>query len=149
MANQIYVLVNGQQQGPYTLEQVKAMNIAPDTQVWAQGMETWMAAEAAPVTAQLFGQAAPVSEPPAACPNNNLVWAIVTMLCCCQPLGVVALVNALQVGSKYAAGDYEGAVKCADNAKKWSYFAIGGGVLVVILYSIYMFIMIKTGAFEH
>lgn len=39
-----YIAVNNQHQGPYTVEELKTMNIAPDTYVWCEGMPDWVKA---------------------------------------------------------------------------------------------------------
>lgn len=53
-------------------------------------------------------------------PPNYLVWAILSTLFCCLPFGVVSIVFAAQVDSKYNAGNYDGAVEASNNAKKWA-----------------------------
>ncbi|MFT4848454.1 MAG: hypothetical protein ACI83B_000985, partial [Sediminicola sp.] len=52
-------------------------------------------------------------------PDNNLVWAIVSTVLCCWPLGVVSIIKSAKVNTLWAQGDYEGAQKSADDAKKW------------------------------
>jgi Interferon-induced transmembrane protein len=69
---------------------------------------------------------------------NHLVWAIVSTLCCCWPMGIVAIVYAAQVDSKLAGGDYEGAVASSNNAKLWSWISFGGAALLGILYIMLM-----------
>lgn len=74
------------------------------------------------------------SRPPK--PNNWLVWAILTTLCCCLPFGIVGIVYATQVDSHYNAGRYMEALSAAKNAKMWTLIGIACGVaweLVVIL----------------
>ena len=58
-------------------------------------------------------------------PPNHLVWAILTTLFCCLPGGIVAIVYAAQVDSKFAAGDLAGAHQSSDNAKLWSMISAG------------------------
>jgi Interferon-induced transmembrane protein len=65
---------------------------------------------------------------------NHLVWAIASTICCCWPMGIVAIVYAAQVDSKLAAGDYEGAVASSNNAKLWSWISFGGAALIGVLY---------------
>ena len=38
---QYYIIRNDQQAGPYTLEELAAMEITPDTMVWSEGMTDW------------------------------------------------------------------------------------------------------------
>jgi len=53
-------------------------------------------------------------------PQNYLVVAILTTLFCCLPFGVVSIVYAAQVDSKYNSGDYAGSVASSESAKKWA-----------------------------
>ena len=39
-------------------------------------------------------------------PDNNLVLAIFSTVCCCLPLGIVAIIKACSVNTLYAAGNY-------------------------------------------
>ena len=50
---------------------------------------------------------------------NYLVQSILVTLCCCLPFGIVAIVSAAKVNGLLASGDYEGAVKASEDAKKW------------------------------
>ena len=61
---------------------------------------------------------------------NNLVWAILSTLLCCLPLGIVSIVYATQVDGLRAAGDIVGARADADKARFW---AILSAVLVPVL----------------
>lgn len=51
---------------------------------------------------------------------NNLVWAILSTLFCCLPLGVVSIVYAAQVDGRRAAGDIAGAREAARKAGSWA-----------------------------
>lgn len=73
-------------------------------------------------------------------PENNMTLAIigtVAGLCspCCIGLiaGIVAIVFATQVNTKFNARDYAGAMSASKNAKILSYVAIGLGVLGIII----------------
>jgi hypothetical protein len=63
-------------------------------------------------------------------PKNYLVESILTTICCCLPLGIVGIVYASQVNSKFALGDYEGAVQASNEAKKWMTWGIVAGVII-------------------
>ena len=54
----IWVYLNGLQQGPYTLEQVKMLPLEPTTPVWYDGLAKWTPASEAPLTVELFASAA-------------------------------------------------------------------------------------------
>lgn len=69
-------------------------------------------------------------------PDNYLVWAILSTLFCCLPLGVVSIVFAAQVDSKWNAGDYAGARDSSEKAKNFAIAAAAIGVVVLIIYAI-------------
>ena len=73
-------------------------------------------------------------EVPPVKPNNNLILAIFTTLCCCLPFGIVAIVKASKVDSLFNTGQYLAAQNAADEAKKWSLIGIGVGVVVSVIY---------------
>jgi hypothetical protein len=76
---------------------------------------------------------------------NHLVWAILSTLFCCLPLGIVSIVYAAQVSSKQAIGDIAGARQASDNAKKWAIASAGVGVVLIILYVLFIAGIIATG----
>jgi hypothetical protein len=66
-------------------------------------------------------------------PPNYLVWAILTTVLCCLPLGVVSIVFAAQVNSKWYAGDIAGARDSSTKAKNFAMWsAVAGGVGVIL-----------------
>ena len=71
-------------------------------------------------------------------PSNNLVLAIITTACCCLPLGIVAIVKASKVNSYYLAGQYELAEQASKDAKKWSIIGIISGIVINIIYYVFM-----------
>jgi Interferon-induced transmembrane protein len=75
-------------------------------------------------------------------PNNNLVWAILSTIFCCLPLGIVAIVKAAQVNNLWAQGQYDAARKSAEDAKKWSIWGAVLGVAGAIVYLIVVFVII-------
>ena len=70
--------------------------------------------------------------PPA--PYNHMAEAILTLLFCCLPFGIVSVVYASQVGTKHAMGDIEGANKSAKLAGIWALVSCLVGVGVALLY---------------
>lgn len=66
-------------------------------------------------------------------PDNNLVWAIASTVLCCWPLGIVSIIKSTKVNNLWTQGDFSGAQKSADDAKKWAiYSAIGAAVFWVL-----------------
>lgn len=188
---EIFIYKNGSQQGPYSIEQIKDMNLSPGTPVWYSGLADWTPASVAPATAGLFGGSAygAESEPSSASssgdapqnqgqqssgpqagfgqtnfsrqgtsyggynnfggynygpqyapgqqgpypdgqpPKSYLGWAIVSTICCCLPLGIVAIIFATQVNSKWIAHDYAGAYKASQRAQLWTILAIVLGLV--------------------
>lgn len=67
-------------------------------------------------------------------PPTFMVWAVIATVCCCLPLGVVAIFFAAQVSTRYYARDYEGAKKASERAEIWIIASIVCGVVSNILY---------------
>jgi len=66
-------------------------------------------------------------------PPNYLVFAILTTIFCCQILGIVSIIYAAQVNSKWSSGDIEGALSASRNAKIWAWVAFGSAFIIVAL----------------
>ncbi len=62
----------------------------------------------------------PPHSPSAVVVPNHLVWAILTTLFCCLPMGVVSIVYASQVDGRRAAGDLAGAYESSRKAAGWA-----------------------------
>jgi len=66
-------------------------------------------------------------------PDNYLVWAILTTVFCCLPLGIVSIVYSTKVSGLWAQGRYPEAQAASESAKKWAIIAaIVGGVFWLI-----------------
>ncbi|MDR2119316.1 MAG: CD225/dispanin family protein [Tannerella sp.] len=153
-----YYLKGETKVGPLSLNALKSEPIAASTLVWNSTLPDWVAANTLPELQGLFG-AQPITPPPAQpasfnsqgqtfnganvqppMPENYMIWAVLATVFCCLPLGIAAIVNASKVSSAYMSGDYAGAQKASDAAKKWSIWtAIAGGiwlVIVIIFYAI-------------
>ena len=72
--------------------------------------------------------------------------AILSTIFCCLPLGVVSIIFAAQVDSKYAAGDYAGAEESSKKAKQFMIWAIVAGIVVLVGYLAFMGITISKVA---
>ena len=146
---------NGQQTGPFSIDQLKAMaangDLLPTDLVWKEGMAGWEPASTLPGVFESAAVAATPTYPAAPAPQpapvaqatvlppagtqveNYLVWAILSTICCCIPFGIPAIVFASQVNSKLALGDVAGAREASRKAKMWCWIAFGAGLLVGII----------------
>jgi len=83
-----------------------------------------------------------LNNPPLTKPDNYLVWAIITTLFCCLPLGIVSILHAGKVDNLYSSGQYEAAKQESAKAKQWAVYAAITGVVLYILY----FIVLALGS---
>ncbi len=136
-----WVIINNEQRGPLQLDELRGLGINAHTPVWRPGLADWCRAgnldELAPLLvtvpqppvpsgritygahvpgAPLHPGAPRMSTP---MPESYLPWSIVATLLCCLPAGVVAIVFATQVSSRYERGDIEGSQRASDNAQLW------------------------------
>ena len=74
-------------------------------------------------------------------PKNYLLESILVTIFCCLPLGVVGIVFATQVNSKFASGDIDGANQASADAKKWMKWGLISGIIVAVLYIVFIFFM--------
>jgi hypothetical protein len=81
-------------------------------------------------------------------PANNLVLAILVTIFCCLPLGIVAIVYAAQVNSKWAMGDVEGARESARRARLFTIWSAVIGLLVIIGYVIWVVAIAGSGDYR-
>lgn len=141
-----HVARNNQKLGVYPEAEAKARlqsgEILSSDLVWCEGMPAWRSA------GEVFGDAAAPTPPPVAPspvpgaasfsgrtkPANYLVWSILATLLCCLPLGIVSIIFAAQVDSKFAAGDYDGAEQSSKRAKMWAWIAFASGLIGIIAY---------------
>ena len=154
MEKEDFYLIGETKMGPMSLEAIKAAAITPDTLVWHNELTDWTKASnlpelqgtstgAKPVTPQAatpYAQAAytdNMSRPPM--PDNYLVWAILCTVLCCLPLGIVSIISSTKVSAAYNVGDYVGAQKASDDAKKWAMWGAIGGFLFLAVYFIALF----------
>jgi hypothetical protein len=68
------------------------------------------------------------------------------------PFGIVSIIFAAQVNTKWAAGDFAGAQNSSKNAKLWAWVSFAAAICVFIAYAIIAFTIglaaIGLGAFD-
>jgi hypothetical protein len=82
-----------------------------------------------------------------AMPNipSYMAWAIVTLILCFWPTGIVAVVYASQVGNRLSMGDLAGAQDSSHKAKTWCWVTFGIGLALWII-GIIIFILAIVAA---
>lgn len=73
-------------------------------------------------------------------PKNWLVESILVTLFCCLPFGIAGIVFASQVNTRFALGDYQGALQASRNAAKWTKIGFWIGMAVIIASIIFSFL---------
>lgn len=78
-----------------------------------------------------------VNQPQMPKPDNYMVWAILTTICCCLPFGIVAIIKASQVNSLYLSGNYGAALMASKEAKKWTLIGVVAGLVVNVIWFVF------------
>ena len=78
-------------------------------------------------------------------PDNYLVWAILTTILCCLPLGIVSIVYSSKVDGQYNSGDFAGAQDSANKAKNFAMWAAISSGIIVVLYLILVGVGVAAG----
>jgi hypothetical protein len=145
--------------GPFTLEELQEKNISRETKVWFQELKEWQNAGNIPELNEIFK----LSPPPITNTNfsvNNisdiknhfppktwLVESILVTLFCCLPLGIVGIVSAAKVESRFYSGDIEGAKRASEEAKKWTSISFWIGIAVLVIYFLILLINASSSRF--
>ena len=177
MESKEYFYLNGETRvGPISLDVLMKTPISPTTLVWNNSLPDWVEARTLPELAGIFVTTPtppPTPPPPPATnynaenamgsrtdnvetkppmPDNYLVFAIISTIFCCWPLGIVSIINSVKVGSAYAEGDYEGAKEASVKAKKWATWTAIAGVVSYVIFIIFYAILgvaaLGLGSFE-
>ena len=160
-----YIVCNGQELGPYTLEELSARRITPQTIIRVDGMSDACTAQTLDELRPLFGYQAPGPNPYAgapaygtpygygnpmqpqnrpAMPPDNLVWSILCVLFF-FPLGIIPLIYSIQVSTHYDRGNYAEAENASRKSLQWARgLAIAAAVCVGISIAIFVAIAIAA-----
>ena len=79
---------------------------------------------------------------------NHLVWAILSTLFCCLPLGIVAIVHAAKVDGLRSAGDMAGAREASAKAKFWALWSLGAWLGLMLLYLLFVLALGLAGTLD-
>jgi hypothetical protein len=73
-------------------------------------------------------------------PASHLGFAIFTTLCCCLPLGIVAIIKSSKVSEYYNLKQYDAAIAASNEAKNWCTYALIGWFVYFFIVLIIYFI---------
>jgi hypothetical protein len=161
---QYYYLKGDQQIGPFSIEELGQQPINASTLVWAKHMTDWKRVADVPELSGLFPSVAPPPgqpRPPASknllgdqpfnapgasgyMPKTWLVESILVTLFCCLPLGIVGIINASKVESRYRIGDVQGAQEASNEAAKWTKIGLFVSLGLFALYMLLVFLGIGS-----
>lgn len=82
------------------------------------------------------------TKPPGVKPDNYLVFAIITTVLCCLPLGIVSIIHSTKVDNLWNSGQYAEAKNASNQAKQFAIYAAIAGVVVGGIY----LILVAAGA---
>ncbi|WP_297117285.1 CD225/dispanin family protein [uncultured Porphyromonas sp.] len=143
--SEYYIIRNNSPAGPFTLKELAAMAITPDTMVWAEDIVDWKPAYQVSELNYLFASTTAQTPPPYQEPSSRateaprydtaglvdwpsarppmpptyLVWSILVTIFLSRIIGIIAIVYSIQVSSYYHAGNYEGAAYASRQARRW------------------------------
>lgn len=78
-------------------------------------------------------------------PKTWLLESILVTLFCCLPFGIVGIVNASKVESRFYAGDVEAAGRASAAARKWTLWGLGAGIAIAVIYGVLMALGVFAG----
>ncbi|MFV0553730.1 MAG: CD225/dispanin family protein [Mangrovibacterium sp.] len=138
MATHFFYTKDGENFGPLSISQLKAEGISPETLVWHAELTEWTPASKVSELKALFveeddAQSQPPPPPPKEDssseahpkyiptypPKSYLVEAILVTIFCCLPFGIISIVHASRVESRFYAGNYEGSFRASRKARRW------------------------------
>ncbi|MEL7119764.1 MAG: CD225/dispanin family protein [Bacteroidota bacterium] len=159
-----YYYSDGQERfGPFSLEELRTKYLTASTLVWHEELDDWKRADQLEELKSLFevpldevsdehpntpvfaeSETSVLDSPKGPKPKTWLVEAILVTVLCCLPFGIAGIIFASRVDSKYMIGDFEGAQKASEDAKKWTMIGLIAGIAVMVIYFIYIFVMVGS-----
>ena len=138
--SEYYILNGSEQQGPYTIDQLRG-RVTPQTYVWREGLPDWIRAGDLPELSGLLVPAGTVPPPTqgqtvGTKPKDYLVESILVTLFCCMVFGILGIVYSVQANSAFSSGNITAANEFSAKAKQWVTYGFWCGIAVVGVYAI-------------
>ncbi|KAK9961390.1 hypothetical protein ABG768_009180 [Culter alburnus] len=74
---------------------------------------------------------------------DYLGYSIFTMLCCCLPLGIAALIYSINTRNANMSGQQQIAEKNSKMARIMNHIALGIGLALIVVYIVYFVVVVK------
>ncbi len=125
---------DGKSYGPYTLDELRPMattgRLDAASMLCVEGGAEWK------LIGEVLKSEGALGFPPlidtvALCASLriNMVWSILSTLCCCLPLGIPAILSASRVNALLHAGDLEGATRERARYRMWMIATVALGLV--------------------
>jgi hypothetical protein len=69
---------------------------------------------------------------------SYMVWAVLSTLLCCLPLGIVSIIKASNVNKFKSMGDFNAAMRASNEARNWVIWSAVLGFIGSVIYVIVM-----------
>lgn len=133
--SEYYILNGSEQQGPYTIDQLRG-RVTPQTYVWREGLADWVQAINLPELSAVLLPEGSVSPSGVVKPKDYLVESILVTLFCCMVFGILGIVYSVQANSAFSSGNITAANEFSAKAKQWVTYGFWCGIAVVGVYAI-------------
>lgn len=161
-----FIIENGQQVGPLTIDQLRSKGVTGETNVWREGMAQWGKVKDLPELASILQATPPPTNPPYGqpygqqpytqqpaygqqsaqeCPENHLTKAIIStvmgVLCCGiigSIFGIISIGSANNVDKFWRTGNYDEAHRQSKKANTWANIGIIVSIVAFVLAIIYV-----------
>ena len=133
--SEYYILNGSEQQGPYTIDQLRG-RVTPQTYVWREGLADWVQAINLPEISAVLLPEGSVSPSGVVKPKDYLVESILVTLFCCMVFGILGIVYSVQANSAFSSGNITAANDFSAKAKQWVTYGFWCGIAIVGIYAI-------------
>lgn len=130
-----YILQNNTKQGPFSIEELKHMNVNAYTMVRSINDSNWKEAKEMP---ELSGVLSSLPSETPVLDAMPKTWLLESHLvgCTWSLLGLIGMINAFKVEKEYKKGNYQKALQYSNKARKWVVRGLYAGLIKLILFII-------------
>ena len=142
--SEYYILNGSEQQGPYTIDQLRG-RVTPQTYVWREGLADWIQAINLPELSAVLLPEASAPQSGVVKPKDYLVESILVTLFCCMVFGILGIVYSVQANSAFSSGNIVAANEFSTKAKQWVTYGFWCGIAFVGVYLFLLMIGVASG----